>query len=128
MSSSAPSESKLTTIGPWVLCGLLAAAFAFSGGAKVFGGLAAEGAGHFGYSEGFMRFIGVCELAGAIGLLVPRLATWAAAGLLVIMGGAVYSHVTTDPISQAAPAAVLLLLLLGVVRLRRGRALFLAPA
>lgn len=37
----------------------------------------------------FMYFIGVCELLGAIGLWIPKLRNWAAAGLFVILAGAV---------------------------------------
>ena len=60
--------------------------------------------GWFGY------FIGVCEIAGAIGLYIRRLSGLAAAGLGIIMIGAVYYHVTYDPPQAAIPAIVLLLL------------------
>lgn len=127
----APTEpvSKLTAAAPWILCALLALVYAGSGAQKLFGELAAQGAKHFGYSEGFMSFIGACELAGAAGLLIPRLSTWAAAGLVAIMVGAVYSHVSAgDGIGQAAPAAVLGVLLAVAAWLRSDRALFLAEA
>jgi uncharacterized membrane protein YphA (DoxX/SURF4 family) len=119
--------SKLTAAAPWVLAALLAMAFAGSGSQKVFGELAAQGAQHFGYSVGFMVFIGAAELAGAVGLLIPRLSMWAAAGLIIIMAGAVYSHISAgDAVGQAAPAAVLLVLLSINAWLRSDRALFLA--
>jgi len=41
----------------------------------------------------FMYFIGVCELLGAIGLWIPRLRNWAAAGLFVILAGAIVTTV-----------------------------------
>lgn len=122
----AEESSKGRVIAVWVLCGLLAAEFVWAGGNKVFGSVAAHGAEHFGYTEGFMRFIGLCELAGAAGLLVPRLSTWAASGLLLVLCGAVYSHLTHDPIADAVPAFVTLVLLGVVAWLRRDQALFLA--
>jgi len=41
----------------------------------------------------FMYFIGVCELLGAIGLWIPRLRNWAAAGLFIILAGAIVTTV-----------------------------------
>ena len=50
--------------------------------------------------EGLVRFIGVAELAGALGLLLPALTrrkpvltAWAAAGLVVVMALAVVVHI-----------------------------------
>jgi len=51
--------------------------------------------------RGLVTFIGICELAGAIGLIVPRLtgimpvlSTWAAVGLATIMVLATGFHLT----------------------------------
>ncbi len=51
------------------------------------------------YSPGFVRFLGLAEVAGGLGLILPRvtgvaplLAPVAAAGLLVIMLGAIGTH------------------------------------
>jgi uncharacterized membrane protein YphA (DoxX/SURF4 family) len=41
-----------------------------------------------------LRFIGACELAGAVGLLVPRLMRLAALGLMTIMVLAAIFHVS----------------------------------
>ncbi len=68
---------------------------------------AAEQFQAFGLPAGMATFIGVCEMAGGIGLLIPRLASLTASGLVIIMLGAVYSHVTYTPIAQALPALVL---------------------
>ena len=99
-------------IALWIVSGLLAAGFLASGSFKLF--LSPEEAAknfeHFGYAAGFAIFIALCEMAGAIGLLIPRLAGLAASGLAAIMLGAVYSHATNDPISQAIPALVMGLL------------------
>lgn len=62
----------------------------------------------------FMRFIGVCEILGAIGLVVPaalrirpELTPLAAAGIAIIMAGAVIST-----IAMGAPSAIAMPLIL----------------
>jgi uncharacterized membrane protein YphA (DoxX/SURF4 family) len=76
-----------------ILTWLLALVFFASGGAK----LAAlefetEAFARWGYPPWFMYLTGVLEVAGAIGLLLPRLATLAAACLAALMIGAVATH------------------------------------
>jgi putative oxidoreductase len=46
-----------------------------------------------GNMGGFMTFIGVCELLGAIAVLVGFLTQLASIGLAVIMLGAIYTHI-----------------------------------
>ena len=60
------------------------------------------GAGHW-----LRHLVGVCEVAGALGLLVPRLAAAAALGLTGLMAGAVAINLLIG-ISPAMPAAFLL--------------------
>ena len=62
----------------------------------------------FGLNLSFVRFIGVAELAGAVGLFVPRLAPLAAGGLGLVVAGAVIEHLVHDPVAQAVLPAVLL--------------------
>jgi uncharacterized membrane protein len=64
----------------------------------------------FAFTTGFMRFIGAAEVAGAVGLFLPRLAPLAAGGLVLVTGGAVVQHAIYDPIAQALPAAFLMVL------------------
>jgi uncharacterized membrane protein YphA (DoxX/SURF4 family) len=79
----------------WIIQGLLAALFVFSGGMKLV--LPIEKMQDPVALPGlFLRFIGVCELLGGIGLILPSLlrirpglTPLAAAGLVVIMIGAV---------------------------------------
>lgn len=107
-------------IGVWVLTVPLAALFLLAGAGK-FGAEATANFHKFGYGDAFRVFIGIAELAGAVGLLVPRLAAWAAWGLVLIMAGAVYTHVAVG-ISIAFPAVTgALLAALGI--LRHGNAL-----
>jgi DoxX-like protein len=100
----------------WTLQILLAALFLFAGGMKLvlpIGELTRQSS----LPGAFLRFIGVVEVLGAIGLVVPgltrirpALTVAAAAGLVVVMAGAVVITV------QAGPAtAALFPLLVGVL-------------
>jgi hypothetical protein len=78
----------------WVVQGLLAALFLFAGGMKLVLPLEAL-AGPIALPGLFMRFIGVAEVAGALGLVLPsllriqpRLTPVSALGLAIIMIGA----------------------------------------
>lgn len=120
-------RSRGTNVALWIVSGLLALLYVGASLPKLLGlEQVVADFERFGYSDGFRLFIGAAELAGAIGLLIPRLATWAASGLAIIMAGAVYTHLSVNE-SFAVPA-VILLLLIGVALARRSEALFLAPA
>jgi DoxX-like family len=89
------SGSKKINVTLWVIQGLLAALFLFAGGMKL--ALPAEMLkGPVPLPVAFLRFIGVAEALGAIGLILPGLfrirpglTPLAAAGHLIIMIGAV---------------------------------------
>jgi hypothetical protein len=78
----------------WTVQGLLAFLFLFAGGMKLV--MPLEGtAGPVALPGPFIRFIGVAEVLGAIGLILPRLlrirpalTPTAAAGLVIIMADA----------------------------------------
>ena len=76
--------SKGQKIAMWVVSGLLTALFLFAGLPKLL--TPAKIMSEWVYAPWFLTFIGVCETLGAIGLLIPRLAALAAAGLSVIHG------------------------------------------
>jgi len=50
----------------------------------------------WGYPAWFATVIGALELAGAVGVLIPRIAHLAAAGLFIIMTGALYTVLTNE--------------------------------
>jgi hypothetical protein len=96
----------------WVVQGLLAALFLFAGGVKLVLPLEAL-AGPIALPGLFMRFIGVAEVAGALGLVLPsllriqpRLTPVAAAGLLIIMIGATVLTGISGPVAMAAMPAL----------------------
>lgn len=77
----------------WILVVILGGLYGVAGVGK-FGGGAAEMFAGWGYAPWFAILIGVLELVGAIGLLIPKTTRLAVYGLTVIMLGAVYTHVT----------------------------------
>jgi hypothetical protein len=79
----------------WIVQGLLAALFLFAGGMKLVLPIEAMADGPVTLPGPFVRFIGVAEVAGALGLILPGLlrirtglTPLAAAGLVIIMIGA----------------------------------------
>jgi hypothetical protein len=94
----------------WTVQVLLALLFLLSGGAKL--ALPAEAMKGQGVDlpVPFLRFIGVCEVLGALGLVLPGifriargLTPLAAAGLVIIMIGATVVNI----IGQAVPVALI---------------------
>ncbi|MGW6197452.1 DoxX family protein [Kribbella sp. NPDC055110] len=106
----------------WTVSGLLAAMFLMSGVMKVPATKASlAGNPRMGWSAPFpielIKTIGVAEIAGAAGLILPRVfdtATWlvpaAAIGLAVVMIGAIITHARRSEFSSVAVNAVLLAL------------------
>src|SRR5262245_8203771 len=85
----------------WTAQIVLALLFLFAGGRKL-ALPAAELAKNGPFSAAFIKFIGVCEVAGALGLVLPgivgirrELTPLAATGLVIIMIGAVVSTIAT---------------------------------
>jgi uncharacterized membrane protein YphA (DoxX/SURF4 family) len=106
----------------WIVSGLLAAMFLMSGVMKVPATKASlAGNPRMGWAAPFpielIKVIGVAEIAGAAGLILPRafdLATWlvptAAIGLAVVMIGAIITHTRRSEFASVAINAVLLAL------------------
>lgn len=116
----------------WVVAGALAALFLAAGATKLVRSrpaLAASGMRYVDdFTDGQVKLIGVAEMMGAVGLIVPMLtgiaavlSPVAAAALTVLMAGAVATHTRRDetfmvPLVLAvasAGVAVLGILLLG---------------
>jgi uncharacterized membrane protein YphA (DoxX/SURF4 family) len=99
---------KIMNIALWIIQVLLALLFLFGGGVKLVLPIE-EMAKQVAMPGPFLRFIGVCEVLGGLGLILPgllRIWTWltplAALGLVIIMIGA--TAVTLKSGQQAAPA------------------------
>ena len=103
-------------IGLRIVSIVLSLVFILAGGAKLSGQAAMiESFTHFGMPIGFMYLIGASEVAGAIGLQIRKVAGYAAGGLLLIMFGAIGSHLLFDPIQKAVPAIILGALLFSMI-------------
>lgn len=92
----------------WIIQGLLALVFLFSGGFKLVLPAADLVKQAPMFSATFLRFIGVCEVLGAIGLILPMLlrirpilTPLAAACLVVIMIGAIAVTLMTEAAAVA---------------------------
>ncbi|MGY0155992.1 DoxX family protein [Edwardsiella tarda] len=99
-----------------VLRAILAVIFLLSGVAKLMA-LPFEVAAfeRWGYAIGFMYVVGLAECAGAVGLLLPSVRRLAAGGLILLMLGALQTHLRHAEGGMAVLAALLLLALALVV-------------
>ena len=108
-------------IALWIIQILLALLFIFAGGTKLYYSpevLAAMGPPNQVHLPGlFLKFIGVCEILGGLGLVLPglfkirpQLTSLAAAGRLIIMIGAVVVTISGPGVGPAVPAVVVGLL------------------
>ena len=117
--------SKGWTIGLWVAQILLAAMFLMAGATKLMSGSAELVAMGMGWAENapflLIKFIGLAEVAGALGLILPaatrimpNLTKLAAAGLAVIMVLAAGLHITRGEF-EVVPVNVILFALAAFV-------------
>lgn len=123
-----PNTSKPVRIALWTLQGLLAALFLFTGGMKLVMPLATL-TREMPLSGLFIRFIGVLEVTGGLGLVLPgllhmraALTPLAALGLVIIMSGALGVSLTTGHADTAA-IPIVVGLLLAIVAVARGMSL-----
>ena len=100
----------------WIVQGLLAALFLFAGGAKLVLPLD-QMAGPVALPGWFLRFLGVAEVLGGLGLILPGLlrirpglTPLAAAGLVIIMIGATVVTLVGDMAAVALMNVVVALL------------------
>jgi hypothetical protein len=112
MNAANDGGSKGLRIGLWVVQVLLALMFAMSGITKLalpYAELLKQGAWVEHVPEGLVKFIGVAELSGALGLILPSatrikpvLTPLSAAGFVVIMvlASALHLSIGERPIAQ----------------------------
>ncbi len=123
------SESKrrrlALTVSLWVIQGLLALLFLFAGSMKLILPIEVMTA-QMPLPGLFLQFIGVCEVAGAIGLILPALlrirpvlTPLAACGLLIVMIGATMVTLLGGEVAPALVPLVVGLLCAAVVYGRR---------
>jgi hypothetical protein len=115
MSTATLPRSNRTNLWLWIAQGVLALVFLFTGGSKM--AMPADVLAAQSHLPGlFMKFIGVCEILGAFGLILPGLlhvrpglTPLAAAGLLIILIGATVSTAILMPVALPMPIIIGLL-------------------
>jgi putative oxidoreductase len=101
---------RVPTIALWALQALLAIMFAMAGLAKVFGDPAmVEMFATIGIGRWLRYVVGALDIAGAVGVLVPRLSGLAALGLVCLMAGATLTNVLVLGASPLVLLAVIAL-------------------
>ena len=102
-----PRKKPILNYALWTVQGLLAFLFLFAGGMKLLLPIEAM-TKQIPLPGPFLRFIGVAEVAGAIGLILPGLlrmrqglTSLAAAGLVLVMTGATVLTVATSGVAPA---------------------------
>ena len=123
-------------VGLWVAQGLLAAAFGLAGlshATRPIAEMAKFAPWTGALPEALVRLIGVAELAGALGLLLPALTrrkpaltAWAATGLAVVMALASVVHIARGE-PQVLPVNLLLGGVAGFIAWGRFRRARIAP-
>jgi uncharacterized membrane protein YphA (DoxX/SURF4 family) len=105
--------TKRINVAIWTVQVLLACLFLFAGGAKLVLPIA-EMTKQFPLPGLFLRFLGVVELAGAAGLILPSLlrirpylTPLAAGGLVIIMSGATAISMAGGTVTPAIPPFVI---------------------
>ena len=110
------TSSKLQRVAVWIASALLAALFFLTGIPKLLG---AEGWRHhfaaWGYPDWLRLVVGTLELVSAVLLLVPKLATLGACGVVLVMVGATYTHLFRASNEAGRAVFTLVLLLLAAV-------------
>jgi hypothetical protein len=121
-------STKKSRVALWIVQSVLAALFLFAGGFKLALPLAAL-AKVSPLPAPFLKFIGACEVLGAFGLILPGalrikpgLTPIAAAGLVIIMIGAVVTTIATLGVAAAVLPFIVGMLAATVVQGRRERA------
>jgi DoxX-like family len=119
--------SKASNVTTWSIQGLLALLFLIAGAAKLSMPIQTLATAS-GLPGAFMKFIGVAEIAGGLGLFLPRLlrlrpylTALAASGLVIIMVGAVVATIIRQGIAPAVFPFIVGCLLTQVIRVRGSR-------
>jgi len=111
-------STKTRNIIGWILTIILVLAFAMAGAVKLSG--QAEMMQNFekwGLPIMAMYLIGVAEILGAIGMLIPKTRFLAVLGLIGLMLGAIGTHILNN--EQFFPPLILLLLLAALAWIRK---------
>ena len=91
--ASTRNGGRAANVALWALQALLTLQFAMAGLAKIFGDPAmVDMFATIGVGQWFRYVVGALEIAGAVGVLIPRLSGPAALGLVCLMAGAALTN------------------------------------
>lgn len=114
-------RARAAHIGVWAVRVLLAVQFVMGGVLKLTGDPQMVAMfDDIGGGRWLRLLVGACEVAGGIGVLVPRLARPAAIGLAVLLAGAAVTNVGMLGASPALPLILLAMAVLVAVRTGEG--------
>ena len=106
--------------GTWILTILLAVLMVGPGSQKFMGPTWERMFRAWGYPDGFYLVIGAVEVVAGIGLLIPRVASYCAMVLAIVMVGASATHVVHGDRNGAGELVfAALLALIAMIRWRR---------
>ena len=114
------ASSKAINMSSWAIVVLLAIGFLLAGVGKLTGAQTEMFQG-WGYAPWFATLIGGLELAGVIGLLIPKTTRLAIYGLTGLMIGACYTHLANGEAAQLIRPLLFMALLWVTWWLRRTR-------
>jgi putative oxidoreductase len=109
---------KLPRAAIWTVAILLATVFVLLGLSKLTGPSAlrwGERFGHWGYPAASQYVIGALEILAGVGLLITKLRRGAAATLVAVMIGAMYTHVVNAEYPRLIPPLILATLALVIM-------------
>ena len=116
-------KDKLKTITMWTLTGLLAVMLMLAGYSKFASAGWVERFVDWGYAPWFASVIGAAEIAGGIGLFIPKISMLAAFGLVSVMLGAIATHLLNGEAGHIVTPLIYLAVLSAIIVLRRQKAL-----
>src|SRR5688500_1581830 len=112
------------TIVLWIVSGLLAVVIVGPGWQKFTSPVWERMFRVWGYPDGFYLVIGAIEVAGGIGLLIPRVASYCAATLSIVMIGAAITQIAKggrNGVGEIVFATLLAIVAYARFRSRNGR-------
>ena len=111
--SGSAKPAMLRVVIGWILCVLLAFVFLMVGGMKLLGKpIMVQEFNQVGLGQWFRYFTGTLEVAGGLGVLIPRFSRWAALLLVLVMVGALIAHFT---VLHSPPTLTAILLVLAAL-------------
>jgi len=114
------NQSRVKRVISWAVQILLATSYVLAASGKLMSRPQwIEMFRHWGFPDKFYLVIGALELVGAIGLLIPRIAGYAAAGLILLMIGAALTNLIHGDRFQVLRPLIFMVFLTVVLYLRR---------